>query len=149
MSKCGKGCLPECEYFTTGGCISPFNCMYKEESKHINSATSGTVIYTGGMNMTNEEMIENLKCVIADIFEQCEQLKAENAALRERLDITKMALEYACLETLQSNEQYLEELKEKVNKYIKQSEDVVYGQKNGATFRFAEVRLAELKGETK
>ena len=75
-----------------------------------------------------------------------QRLKSENAALRERLDITKMALEYACLETLQSNEQYLEELKEKVNKYIKQSEDVVYGQKNGATFRFAEVRLAVLKG---
>lgn len=86
MSKCGKGCLPECEYFTTGGCISPFNCMYKEESGYINSATSGTVIYTGGMNMTNEEMIENLKCVIADISEQCEQIKAENAALRERLE---------------------------------------------------------------
>ena len=85
MSKCGKGCMPECEHFTTGGCISPFNCMYKEESGYINSATSGTVIYIGGMNMTNEEMIENLKCVIADIFEQCEQLKSENAALRERL----------------------------------------------------------------
>lgn len=70
----------------------------------------------------------------------------ENAALRERLNITKMALEYACLETLQSNEQYLEELEEKVNKYIKQSEDVVYGQKNGVTFRFAEARLAELNG---
>lgn len=86
MSKCGKGCMPECEYFTTGGCISPFNCMYKEESGYINSATSGTVIYTGGMNMTNEEMIENLKCVIADISKQCEELQAENAALRERLD---------------------------------------------------------------
>lgn len=146
MSKCGKGCLPECEYFTTGGCISPFNCMYKEESGYINSATSGTVIYTGGMNMTNEEMIENLKCVIADITAQCKQLEAENAELRDRLRITKMALEYACLETLQSNEQYLEELKEKVNKYIKQSEDVVYGQKNSVTFRFAEARLAELKG---
>ena len=75
-----------------------------------------------------------------------QRLKSENAALKERLNITKMALEYACLETLQSNEQYLEELKEKVNKYIKQSEDVVYGQKNGVTFRFAEARLAELKG---
>ena len=146
MSKCGKGCMPECEYFTTGGCISPFNCMYKEESGYINSATSGKVFYTGGMNMTNEEMIENLKCVIADISAQCKQLESENTALRERLNITKMALEYACLETLQSNEQYLEELKEKVNKYIKQSEDVVYGQKNGVTFRFAEARLAELKG---
>lgn len=93
MSKCGKGCLPECEYFTTGGCISPFNCMYKEESGYINSATSGTVIYTGGMNMTNEEMIENLKCVIADISEQCERLKSENAALRERLE---KAVELPC-----------------------------------------------------
>ena len=36
--------------------------------------------------MTNEEMIENLKCVIADISKQCELLKTENAALRERLD---------------------------------------------------------------
>ena len=31
MIKCGKGCLPECEYFTTGECISPFNCPYQEE----------------------------------------------------------------------------------------------------------------------
>ena len=86
MTKCGKGCMPECEYFTTGGCISPFNCMYKEESGYINSATSGSIIYTGRMNMTNEEMIENLKCVIADISAQCKQLETENAALRERLD---------------------------------------------------------------
>ena len=93
MSKCGKGCLPECEYFTTGGCISPFNCMYKEESGYINSATSGKVFYTGGMNMPDEKMIENLKCVIADISEQCELLKAENAALRARLD---KAVELPC-----------------------------------------------------
>ena len=85
MAECGKGCMPECRYFTTGGCVSPFNCMYKEESVYINSATSGTVIYTGGMNMPDEKMIENLKCVIADISEQCELLKAENAALKERL----------------------------------------------------------------
>ena len=92
MSKCGKGCMPECEYFTTGGCISPFNCMYKEESGYINIATSGTVIYTGGMNMTNEEMIENLKCVIADISAQCEQLKAENAALQNKIQSIKEVL---------------------------------------------------------
>ena len=109
--------------------------------------------------MTNEER-EDMNTFKHDLVKQArwwqwkaetlekenEQLKAENAALRERLNITKMALEYACLETLQSNEQYLEELKEKVNKYIKQSEDVVYGQKNGVTFRFVEARLAELKG---
>lgn len=96
---------------------------------------------------TNEEkMLLAIKRYSEAGAEEIKRLEAENAAPRERLDITKMALEYACLETLQSNEQYLEELKEKVNKYIKQSEDVVYGQKNGATFRFAEVRLAELKG---
>ena len=96
----------------------------------------------------------NQSLTFYDWFEKCdkcliETLQSENAELRDRLRITKMALEYACLETLQSNEQYLEELKEKVNKYIKQSEDVVYGQKNSVTFRFAEARLAKLKGETK
>jgi hypothetical protein len=34
--------------------------------------------------MTNEEMIENLRCVLADVSEQCEQLKSENAALRKK-----------------------------------------------------------------
>ena len=36
--------------------------------------------------MTDEQMIENLKCVIADISEQCNELKSENADLRERLE---------------------------------------------------------------
>lgn len=67
MSKCGKGCMPECEYFTTGGCISPFNCMYKEESGYINSATSGSIIYG-----TNEY----------------DKRRKENAVLRERLTKT-------------------------------------------------------------
>lgn len=35
--------------------------------------------------MSNEEMIENLKCVIADISVQCEHLKAENAELKSSL----------------------------------------------------------------
>ena len=47
MSKCGKGCMPECKYFTTGGCISPFNCPYKIETGYINSATSTTDSLTG------------------------------------------------------------------------------------------------------
>ena len=36
--------------------------------------------------MTEQETIECLKCVIADISAQCERLKAENAALKERLE---------------------------------------------------------------
>ena len=47
MAKCGKGCMPECQYFTTGGCISPFNCMYKVEGIYSNSATSNTTCYAG------------------------------------------------------------------------------------------------------
>lgn len=50
MIKCGKSCLPECEYFTTGGCISPFNCPYKIEYVSITTATStplnSNVVYT-------------------------------------------------------------------------------------------------------
>ena len=47
MTKCGKGCMPECQYFTTGGCISPFNCMYNVEGIYSNSATSNTICYAG------------------------------------------------------------------------------------------------------
>lgn len=42
MSKCGKGFLPECEYFSTGGCTTPFNCVYKvEECGQSTVFTSG------------------------------------------------------------------------------------------------------------
>lgn len=47
MTKCGKGCTPECEYFVTCGCISPFNCLYKVEETYSNSATSNTACYAG------------------------------------------------------------------------------------------------------
>lgn len=33
MTKCGKSFMPECEYFTTGGCVSPFNCPHKTEQE--------------------------------------------------------------------------------------------------------------------
>ena len=64
MSKCGKGCMPECEYFTTGGCISPFNCSYRIEELSPNSATSVSSIYV--QNLISENAV----------------LKAENAELR-------------------------------------------------------------------
>lgn len=47
MAKCGKDCMPECQYFTTGGCVSPFNCLYKVEETYSNSATSNTACYAG------------------------------------------------------------------------------------------------------
>lgn len=88
MSKCGKGCMPECEYFTTGGCISPFNCMYKEESGYINSATSGKVFYTGGVDMSNAPIDDSASIyeVLNALQAEVEKLKAENAELKERLE---------------------------------------------------------------
>ena len=74
MAECGKSCMPECRYFTTGGCISPFNCMYKIERESITTATSTPlnpdVTYTTDTDKDNE---------IA-------RLQAENAELRKRLD---------------------------------------------------------------
>lgn len=29
MIECGKGCLSECKYYTTGGCILLSDCPYK------------------------------------------------------------------------------------------------------------------------
>lgn len=77
---------------------------------------------------------------------ELEKLEAENAELKARLRIIKMALEYSCLETVQGDEQFLDEMQKKVNKYIKQAEDVFNSEKNGITFTFAEARLKELEG---
>lgn len=68
MSKCGKSFLPECGYFTTGGCISPFNCPYRIEELSPNSATSVSSIYV--QNLISENAV----------------LKTENAALKKRLE---------------------------------------------------------------
>lgn len=98
MSKCGKGCMPECEYFTTGGCISPFNCQYKIETGYINSATSIPTYMEKQMSMTAEEIEHCLERFTigkttdvmnfdyAGTLAYIQRLKAENAALRERLD---------------------------------------------------------------
>ena len=87
MSKCGKGCMPECEYFTTGGCISPFNCMYKEESGYIISATSGKVFYTEGLGVSNTPIDDSVSIYeVANALQaEVEKLKAENAELRATL----------------------------------------------------------------
>lgn len=100
MSKCGKGCLPECEYFTTGGCISPFNCPYKVETGYINTATSVIGAYTQGSEDLNEPKIkkwfrslveegkiqqEPMNYDAATLQIYIDHLEKENAALRERL----------------------------------------------------------------
>lgn len=85
--------------------------------------------------------------IVMDALRKLEGYEKENNELRDRLRITKMALEYSCLESVQGNEKFLDELKEKVNKYIEKAEDIFNSEKkNSVTFRFAEVRL---KGEKK
>ena len=104
MSKCGKGCMPECEYFTTGGCISPFNCPYKIETGYINSATSTTDSLTG-LLMEFDEMgllrqyraLDPEKYAIEGrekVRKEIERLKSENADLKKRLD---NAIELPCV----------------------------------------------------
>ena len=105
MSKCGKGCMPECEYFTTGGCISPFNCQYKIETGYINSATSIPTYMEKQMSMTAEEIEHCLERFTmgkttdvmnfdyAGTLAYIQRLKAENASLRERLE---KAVELPC-----------------------------------------------------
>ena len=69
MTKCGKSFLPECEYFATNGCVSPFNCPYKVENESITTATSC-----------------NLYPLETDKNKEISRLKAENAELRARLN---------------------------------------------------------------
>lgn len=70
MAKCGKGCMPECEYFTTGGCVSPFNCSYKVENESVTTAISAMC---------------NLYPLETDKDREISRLKAENTELRATL----------------------------------------------------------------
>ena len=94
--------------------------------------------------MTEKEKIEELRCVLADVSEQCEQLKAENASLRKRLEKTielpffqkdgdAIVLIYKNKDGVVLTETYFE--------------DVYYGEKRGDDI--AEARFSELKGVTK
>jgi hypothetical protein len=70
MTKCGKSFMPECEYFTTGGCVSPFNCLYKIENESVTTATSTPC---------------NLYPLETDKDKEISRLTAENAELRATL----------------------------------------------------------------
>lgn len=78
MYKCGKSVLPECEYFTTSGCVSLFNCPYKVENESITTATSTPC---------------NLYPLETDKDKEISRLQAEVAELRARLD---KAVELPC-----------------------------------------------------
>ena len=87
MSKCGKSFLPECEYFTTGGCVSPFNCPYKIERESITTATSTplnpNVIYTTETN--KDAKIERLTKERDNWKRRAETAEAVISGLRTKL----------------------------------------------------------------
>lgn len=127
MSKCGKGCMPECEYFTTGGCISPFNCPYKIETGYINSATS-IPTYMGQYNGMSDDDIERClerlsTCKATDVMNfdysgtlaYIKRLKAENTDLHERLKETEHraeVYEQALYHTAISDTEYQEAIEQ-------------------------------------
>lgn len=89
MSKCGKG-TTDCVYYATHGCMSPFNCMYKENETTINSATStlDTGIQKYFQSLVRGGIIpqEPINYDAATLKMYIAYLEAENAELRERLE---------------------------------------------------------------
>ena len=154
MNICGKGCMPECEYFTTGGCISPFSCPYKIETGYINSATSTTDSLTGilmefdEMGLLRQRHALNPEQTAIEwkeqVVKEIQNLQAENAELRARLD---RAVELPFFQ--KDGEVIVLIYKEKhgivlVEEYI---EDEYYNGKRGK--EVAEARLKELQEKGK
>lgn len=94
MSKCGKGCMPECEYFTTGGCISPFNCPYKIETGYINTATS-IPTYMEQYNGMSDDVVKRLKAENADLHERLKEAEHRAEVAEKDLEKHKRALRNA------------------------------------------------------
>lgn len=84
MTKCRKSFMPECEYFVTGGCVSPFNCSYKAEES-ITTAISTQC---------------NLYVPETDKDKEISRLQAQVAELRARLE---KAVELPLVQTIRGN----------------------------------------------
>lgn len=63
MIKCGKY-IP-CEYFSTGGCISPFNCIYKIEEPSCNTINTIATSNTQRIIDPKDKKIEDLENKLA------------------------------------------------------------------------------------
>ena len=120
MAKCGKGCMPECEYFTTSGCISPFNCPYKIETGYINSATSIP---------TCMEQIVKERDSKEEAYNKCyfdyRYWKDKAKEYKHRTEVAERALNCACYDKARTycpNDDWREVAKEYKCDYIQQAE---------------------------
>ena len=89
--------------------------------------------------MADEEMIENLKCVIADITAQCKQLEAENTELKAQLNKRTINNEFVMSLRIKDGQTY----------YIisrRENRTVTHDICTELTPEAAEARLKELQG---
>ena len=136
MTKCRKSFMPECEYFATNGCVSPFNCPYKVENESITTATSTPC---------------NLYPLETDKDKEISRLQAENAELRARLE---KAVELPCKvgDTVYEKGMYEGDVYEhRIRKIIFDAEKISFdctaiGNSIFLTRAEAEARFKELQG---
>ena len=154
MNICGKGNFPECEYFTTGGCVSPSNCIYKIKQDFNTMATSNameisrnTISRVVAENKRLREEVDSLSHENDELEYKTEKLEAENAELKKRLENAnneiksveaentwKKACELAC-EDLQfydyGNEIKEDGIKMKLDYFYQQAKKELREEKNG------------------
>lgn len=83
MTKCRKLDLPKCEYLTTGGCVSPFNCSYKAENEIITTAISCNLY---SLETDKDREISRLKAEVAELRATLSKMETVEKELRERLE---------------------------------------------------------------
>ena len=131
MSKCGKGCLPECEYFTTGGCVSPFNCSYKVENESVTTAISAMCnLYP--LETDKDREISRLKAENTELRATLSKMETVEKELRERLE---KAVELPRIIHPNAYEWFVQYQ----NKYGLIFDEIVYSERD------AEARLKEIK----
>lgn len=71
MTKCRKSFMPECEYFVTGGCVSPFNCSYKAEESITTAISTQCNLYVPETDKDKE--ISRLQAQVAELRARLEK----------------------------------------------------------------------------
>lgn len=152
MSKCGKSCMPECEYFTTGGCVSPFNCLYKIEEISPKSAASIGDAFVQGLIAENAALRERLENAVEFPFRTGQELymiddfKHANVwkGICNGIEVKQTRIPQQLIFYVYASFEDPETCTLRARKFTNETLNEIY-----TTRKVAEARLAELKGETK